>query len=297
MTTPIRTDRELPDGNLVGDVELRVAEERARLPGQHVPHRGTRVPQSQLSRLVQRRAAVVSLGLPKEIPHGLLVLAGQRRGGDEGEVHVPTLTGPGGTGSGCASREPFMLATMHEGQYEASDMAAYGATEQPAIAARMAPHLRLIWAGTGAAGLAVAAAAGALTVFPTFSGADSGWPAAVVALVASVAMLAVALIQVAVWRRAMASWRGQRIQDLNGERVLSWIAHAASYVVALIALLAIMVSSDYAGWSSAAAVLLALCLLLVLVAQVLAGVQYLRPSGPPGTLPAHLRRLSARLRG
>ena len=190
-----------------------------------------------------------------------------------------------------------MLATMHEGQYEASDRAAYGATEQPAIAARMAPHLRLIWAGTGAAGLAVAAAAGALTVFPTFSGADSGWSAAVVALVASVAMLAVAVIQVAVWRRAMASWRGQRIQDLNGERVLSSIAHAASYVVVLIALLAIMVSSNYAGWNSGAAVLLALCLLLVLVAQVLAGVQYLRPSGPPGTLPAHLRRLSARLRG
>ena len=37
-------------------------------------------------------------------------------------------------------------------------------------------------------------------------------------------------------------------------------------------------------------------LLFVLAAQVLAGVQFLRPSGPPGTLPAHIRRLKVRSR-
>ena len=42
--------------------------------------------------------------------------------------------------------------------------------------------------------------------------------------------------------------------------------------------------------------LLALALLFVLAAQVLAGVQYLRASGPPGTLPAHMRRLIERSR-
>jgi hypothetical protein len=37
-------------------------------------------------------------------------------------------------------------------------------------------------------------------------------------------------------------------------------------------------------------------LLLVIAAQVLAGVQFLRPSGPPGTLPAHIRRLKEQSR-
>jgi hypothetical protein len=41
---------------------------------------------------------------------------------------------------------------------------------------------------------------------------------------------------------------------------------------------------------------LAVTLLFVFAAQVLAGVQFLRPSGPPGTLPAHIRRLSRRSR-
>jgi len=35
-------------------------------------------------------------------------------------------------------------------------------------------------------------------------------------------------------------------------------------------------------------------LVLLLAAQVLAGVQYLRPSGPPGTVPTHMRRMMER---
>jgi hypothetical protein len=52
-----------------------------------------------------------------------------------------------------------------------------------------------------------------------------------------------------------------------------------------------MAASAAAGWSAASAGLLAVAFILVLAAQVLAGVQFLRPSGPPGTLPAHMRRL------
>ena len=67
-----------------------------------------------------------------------------------------------------------------------------------------------------------------------------------------------------------------------------------SYAAALLGLLACMAASAEAGWTAAAAQLLALTLLLILAAQVLAGVQFLRPSGPPGTLPAHMRRIVAR---
>ena len=105
---------------------------------------------------------------------------------------------------------------------------------------------------------------------------------------------AACVIQVVVWRRAMLSWRGVRPEDLHAEAGLSWVTHLASYAVALVGLIACMAGSAEAGWTATAAVLLAFTLLMILAAQVLGGVQYLRPSGPPGTLPAHMRRLIER---
>jgi hypothetical protein len=175
-------------------------------------------------------------------------------------------------------------------------VAAYGATAQPAIAARMAPHLRLTQIGTVCAVVAVIAATAAVVVFPRFAGGGAELAWAVGALVSAALMLVICVIQVAVWRRAMASWLGKRVQDLQGEKQLSWIAHLTSYAVALAALFTCMEGSAGAGWSSATAVLLAVTLLFVFAAQVLAAVQFLRPSGPPGTLPAHIRRLSRQSR-
>ena len=183
---------------------------------------------------------------------------------------------------------------MADAEYPADQIPEYGATEQPAVAARMAPHLRMTYAGTVCAVGAVAAAVAALAVFPFFTDDRTGLGWAITALGAAVLMLAVCVIQVAVLRRAMASWRGERLQDLHAEARLSWYAHIASYVAALVGLLACMAASAEAGWTATAATLLALTLLLLLAAQVLAGVQFLRPSGPPGTLPAHMRRIVAR---
>jgi hypothetical protein len=183
-------------------------------------------------------------------------------------------------------------ASMSQDEDLPRQVAAYGATAQPAIAARMAPHRRLTQIGTACGVVAVIAATAAVIVFPRFAGAGPGLAWAVGALVSSALMLVICVIQVAVWRRAMASWLGERVQDLQGERQLSWIAHLTSYAVALAALFTCMGGSAAAGWSSASAVLLGITLFFVLAAQVLAGVQFLRPSGPPGTLPAHIRRLS-----
>ena len=183
-------------------------------------------------------------------------------------------------------------ASMSQGEDLSRQVAPYGATAQPAIAARMAPQRRLTQIGTACGAVAVIAATAAVVVFPRFAGAGPGLAWAVGALVSSALMLVICVIQIAVWRRAMASWRGERVQDLQGERQLSWIAHLASYAVALAALFTCMGGSAAAGWSSASAVLLGITLFFVLAAQVLAGVQFLRPSGPPGTLPAHIRRVS-----
>lgn len=184
---------------------------------------------------------------------------------------------------------------MRDARYSADQIGAYGATEQPAVAARMTPHLLMTEIGAGCALVAVVCAVLAVARFPAFSDSGAtgvGW--AIAALVGAVLILAICVIQVAVWLRAMASWRGQRVQDLHGEARLSWISHLASYPVVLVALLGSIAGSAYATWSASASVLLGLSLLFVLVAQVLSGVQYLRPSGPPGTLPAHMRRLVER---
>lgn len=204
----------------------------------------------------------------------------------------PAVTAPAPTQAAAPHPAPHP-APLDQG-YSAAEIGAYGDQQQPAIAARMAPQLRMVQIGGVAAVAGVGCAVGAVARFPAFEVGDGGGAWAVVALVGAVAMLAIAAIQLLTWQRALASWRGQRPQDLNGERRLSWIAHLVSYLVVLVVLLATMGGSAYATWQATAATFLALTLLFVVTAQVLAGVQFLRPSGPPGTLPAHMRRLMAR---
>lgn len=185
---------------------------------------------------------------------------------------------------------------MRDEEYQADQIAAYGATEQPAVAARMAPHLRLTQVGTVAAALSVLTAVGALVTFPRFTSADTGQGWAVLALVCGLLMLGICVVQLAAWRQAMAWWRGRREGGPVTLAPISWWCHVASYLVALGALWACIAGSAVAGWSATAAVLLAATLALVLAGQVLGGVQYVRTDGPPGTLPSHMRRLLARER-
>ena len=190
----------------------------------------------------------------------------------------------------------FARPEFVESGYAAEEIGAYGMSQQPAIVARMAPELKMIQVGTVSALLGVVCGLVALARYPSLWGGSSGVAWAATALVAALVMLAIAVIQLMAWRRAFASWWGERPQDLHGEARLSWVAHLVSYLVVLVTLLAAMAGSADATWSATASVFLALTLLFVVVAQVLAGVQFLRASGPPGTLPAHMRRLVQRSR-
>src|SRR3712207_2360194 len=102
---------------------------------------------------------------------------------------------------------------MQDAEYRAEQIAAYGSTEQPAIAARMTPHLRLTQLGVACAAVAVVLGAVAVALFPSFTGGSEGRGWAVTALVAAILMLAICVIQLVVWRIAMASWRGVRPED------------------------------------------------------------------------------------
>ena len=147
---------------------------------------------------------------------------------------------------------------------------------------------RLVQGGTFAATLAVVVAFGALAMLPSLLGPRAqGW--AVTTLVAAGLLLVLCGVQVAAWRPDG--------EAAGGRKRLSWTAHLLSYAVTLLALIAGLSASSATGVGSISAGLWAFTLLLVLVAQVTAGVQYLRPVGEaPGTLPAHLRRLRAWIR-
>jgi hypothetical protein len=186
---------------------------------------------------------------------------------------------------------------MRDEEYQADQVAAYGASGQPAVAARMTPHLRMTQVGAGAAVASVLAAVGAIVTFPRFTTAtESGITWAVVQLVCCLAMVAICVLQLLAWRQAMAWWRGERASGPATLAPFSWWAHLLSYLVAIGALFAAMAGSAAAGWTATAAVLLAVSLVLLLAGQILGGVQYVRASGPPGTVPTHMRRLLARER-
>lgn len=190
---------------------------------------------------------------------------------------------------------------MRDEEYPAEQIPGYGSEAQPAIVARMTPHLRMTQAGTVAAGVAFLAGVAAVVTYPDFTGPDylggrSGrvWTAA--AAVSALVMLLICGYQLWGWRQAMAVWRGEQHRDLRSLARISWAAHLASYGVVLIALWASIAGSAAASWSATSSILLVVSLASMVAAQVLAAVQYVRDSGPPGTIPAHMRRLIERER-
>ncbi|HLT59864.1 MAG TPA: hypothetical protein VK020_01650 [Microlunatus sp.] len=185
---------------------------------------------------------------------------------------------------------------MLDEEYRPDQISEYGRDVQDAAVQRMRPHLRLTTAGVVVAAVAVPLDIAAVVTFPVFSETAPGRAWAVVALVAAVLLLGVAGFQLVCWRLAFAEWRGGPDRNLNRLALISFVLHWVSYLFALVALFAAMAASQESGWSSTSAVFTALGLVFAIGGQVLAGVQYLRTSGPPGTVPAHMRRLIQRER-
>lgn len=163
---------------------------------------------------------------------------------------------------------------------------------QPALVAALAPVLRLVRAGCVLALLAVVTGLFALRAFPSFGGSTHGRGWAQAAVATSVVMLVLCMVQLVAWTRAMAQWRGDQEHDLVRLTRVSQVAHVLSYVVVVFGLWAFIAGSVRAGTTADAAALLAFALLFLVLAQVLAAVQFLRVGGLGGTIPAHVRRLS-----
>lgn len=182
-----------------------------------------------------------------------------------------------------------MLAAMRDEQYAAQDLPSYGAHEQPALVSRTHGQLRKTLIGTVVAALGVGSAIAGLVSYPDIDGVHQGrgWTQAMLAV--AVAMLVLCLWQHVSWMRASAVWHGRRDSDLAAVVAVSWILQLVSYAVAVLALVICVLALFEVGRYATTAVFLVLSLVAVLAAQVLAGVQYVRAEGPPGTVPAHLR--------
>lgn len=184
---------------------------------------------------------------------------------------------------------------MRDEEYRPEQIPSYGTHEQLALAERMRPLLRMTQIGNGFALLAVLAAVAAVVTYPTnLYGEDRGRGWTIATLVCSALLLGICTFQHVCWLRAMAVWRDQSQTDLRQLTTFTYAAQLVSYLVVAVAVWVGLTAIVIAGWFATAAILLLLTLAFMLVAQVCAGVQYVRPSGPPGAPPAHMRRVVER---
>lgn len=185
---------------------------------------------------------------------------------------------------------------MRDEEYQPEQIGEYGVRAQPALVARMRPQLRLTQLGNAVALLALVSAVLGVVWYPRYDAIGGGFGWAVTTLVCSGVLLLICSFQHFCWLRAMTEWSGRADLRLEPLMRVSWIVHLLSYLVVLVTLWSTVTAVVYAGWMATSAVALTLCLVLMLAAQVTAAVQYLRMSGPPGTVPAHMRRLAQRER-
>ncbi len=179
---------------------------------------------------------------------------------------------------------------MLDEEYHPQQIADYGTFAQPAIAARMKPAMRKAQLGDLFSVVSVLATIAGLVLYPIFAGSDGrSWTVA--ALIVSIVMLAVTTFQHIAWRRAMVEFTGTKDIDLESWRKVSWVVHLVSYVVVVAGIWTYLAALVQSSPDATAYWLLVLGLLTLVVAQILGGIQYVRVSGPPGTVPNHIRQL------
>lgn len=179
---------------------------------------------------------------------------------------------------------------MLDEQYAREDIAEYGTFAQPAIAARMQGASRMATVGDALATIAAVLSILALINYPRFSD-DSAYPWAVTSMALNLAMMAIVAFQHLAWSKAMAEFTG--VKDINLARWAraSWIVHLISYPVLVVGIWSHPAAILDTSWSSSSAWLLLGAGIGFLLAHGLGAVQYVRVSGPPGTLPGNFRRL------
>ena len=141
----------------------------------------------------------------------------------------------------------------------------------------------------------VALVLGLLALNGAYTGAadSTAVPWIVTLLAAAAAMGLLCVVQVRLWNLAWRRW----VEAIPTDRVErgSWVLHVVSYAVVLVGIFAGVAASHDVGFAGTVSTFATLALVPLIAAQVLGAVQHVRRDGPPGTVPTHVRRLSARI--
>jgi cation transport ATPase len=140
-----------------------------------------------------------------------------------------------------------------------------------------------------AVGGAVSAVIGMIE-YPWQSGNATGPARLTVAGAGTVALSC--LILLGCWLVASGGWRRADSGPYERLRRFALAVHVLSYVAVLVGMFGALAASALAGWDSPSGVYFGVGFLLIIFGQIAAGTQYLRSSGPAGTVPNHLRRLN-----
>ena len=124
--------------------------------------------------------------------------------------------------------------------------------------------------------------------------APSGAVPWVVTLMASAAAMGLlCVVQLRLWNLAWRRW----LVPMDTRRLerVSWVLHLLSYGVVVVGIFAGLAASQAVGLAGAVATFATLALVPLVAAQALGAVQVIRRSGPPGTIPTHVRAIAARV--
>ncbi|QGN33791.1 hypothetical protein [Microlunatus sp. Gsoil 973] len=113
--------------------------------------------------------------------------------------------------------------------------------------------------------------------------------------IAAVVLLVCCGVNAWCWHSQLRQWRSGGDEGYQQRRRLSLIAHLVSYAAVLVGMFSAIEGSALAGFASGAGTLDGIAFILMIFGQIFGGTQYLRRSGPPGTVPTYLRRLNAKV--
>ena len=160
------------------------------------------------------------------------------------------------------------------------------------LLARAQRNAMLVAVGSILATLAVIFALLAVTAASTGVAPTTAVPWIITLLVCAALMGALCVAQQRLWLRAWNAWRSDVPQ--HGSRV-SWVLHLVSYPVVVVGIFAGVAASQAVGFGGAVANWSTLAVVPLIASQVVGAVRVVSESGPPGTVPTHVRALAARI--
>ena len=160
------------------------------------------------------------------------------------------------------------------------------------LLARAQRNAMLVAIGSILATLAVIFALLGITAASTGVAPTTAVPWIITLLVCAALMGVLCVAQQRLWLRAWNAWRSDVPQ--RGSR-LSWVLHVVSYPVVVVGIFAGIAASQAVGFAGSVANWSTLALLPLIGSQVVGAVRVVSETGPPGTVPTHLRALAARI--